>query len=93
MKPKHRASLTTSTFLATITLAASLLLASNAQAQSFVIYTYDALGRVITATYADGTTTTYSKRRADAIRHLSHHASFLSPVPSSEMSPSTQLTG
>ena len=60
MRPKHHSQLTTSTFLPTATLAASLLLASGAQAQSFVIYTYDALGRVITATYADGTTTTYS---------------------------------
>ena len=60
MHPKHLGKSTTSTFLATATLAASLLLASGAQAQSFVIYTYDALGRVIAATYGNGTTTTYT---------------------------------
>ena len=60
MHPKHPGKLATSTFLTTATLAASLPLASNVQAQNFVIYTYDALGRVVTATYADGTTTTYS---------------------------------
>ena len=60
MRPKHPGKSTTATFLATATLAASLLLASGTQAQNFVIYTYDALGRVITATYGNGTTTTYT---------------------------------
>ena len=48
----------TALFIGTALLCASL--ASGAVADGGVTYTYDALGRVITATYANGTVVTFS---------------------------------